>query len=197
MTTTLDEIRIGVAPLSESNRPLLGPCARCGARGQGAPHPRSACGVAWSLHRLYCMLRERSVRTLLAAAASVIVLFGAPTTASAGSEGRVLFGSYCVACHGADARGDGPVAAKLRTQPSDLTRLGRRFGTPINRDKVARYIDGRVDVLAHGPRNMPVWGQRLQDELIGLPATEDTIRRTIDSIVDYLVSIQEIRGAVR
>ncbi len=68
---------------------------------------------------------------------------------------------------------------------------------PLNRDKIAEYIDGRMDVLAHGSRDMPVWGDRLQDELIGHPATQDTIRRTIDSIVAYLVSIQEIQGALR
>jgi mono/diheme cytochrome c family protein len=141
--------------------------------------------------------RERRVRTGLAATAAAVLLWGTPTAASAGSAGGTLFHTYCAACHGADARGNGPVAGVLRVQPPDLTLLTRRFGTPLNRDRVAEYIDGRVSVMAHGPRDMPVWGNRLQDELIGRPATEDTIRRMIDSIVMYLVSIQQIRGAVR
>lgn len=144
----------------------------------------------------HCTSRERLIRTGLAATA-VVLLWGSPTTASAGPAGEALFNTYCAACHGADARGDGPVAGVLRIQPPDLTLLSRHFGMPLNRDKVAEYIDGRIDVLAHGPRDMPVWGDRLHDELIGRPATEDTIRRTIDAIVTYLVSIQEIRGALR
>ncbi len=33
-------------------------------------------------------------------------------------------------------------------------------GNPLSEDQVARYIDGRAEVKAHGPRGMPVWGSR-------------------------------------
>ena len=195
--TARDEFGSGGAPFSEPHWPLLVQCAPREVRAQRAPRRDVDCGLARGLHSSYCMSRERSIHAVLAAAAVVTLLWVIPTAASAGSVGRTLFNTYCAACHGADARGNGPVAGVLRIQPPDLTGLTRRFGMPLHRDKVAEYIDGRIDVLAHGPRDMPVWGNRLRDELIGQPATEDTIRRTIDAIVEYLVSIQEVRGAVR
>ncbi len=89
----------------------------------------------------------------------------------------------------------GPVARSLVKQPPDLTKLTKRFGTPISRSKLAEFIDGRADVIAHGPRDMPVWKQFKQEVGPGLPATEDTMRRAIDVIVDYLITIQAIEGA--
>ena len=195
----------GLANSSEPDWPRWVQSAPCEAYESRAQCRNARCGLACSVHSFYgmfycmayCISRARRVRIGLAATAAVLLLWGAPTAASAGSAGGTLFNTYCAACHGADARGNGPVAGVLRVQPPDLTLLTRRFGTPLNRDKVTEYIDGRVAVMAHGPRDMPVWGNRLQDELIGRPATEDTVRRTIDSIVMYLVSIQQIRGAVR
>lgn len=187
-----------VAHRCRSDRRVLVHCVPRDVRTKRVPRRNTDRGLAPQfLHRSHSMSREGSFRTALAVAAAAVLLWCTPTEVSAGSEGRTLFSSYCAACHGADARGNGPVASALKVQPADLTRLERRFGMPLNRDKIAEYIDGRMDVLAHGSRDMPVWGDRLQDELIGHPATQDTIRRTIDSIVAYLVSIQEIQGALR
>jgi hypothetical protein len=67
---------------------------------------------------------------------------------------------------------------------------------PLDRSKVAGYIDGRIDVKAHGPREMPVWGDLFDQEMApGMLATEDTKRRTIDTIIEFLISIQSIQGA--
>ena len=137
------------------------------------------------------------IRVAPCVAAISMLLWCTPAEVSAGPEGSRLFGAYCAACHGTDARGNGPVAAVLKVQPPDLTRLDRRFGLPLDVDKVAEYIDGRIDVLAHGPRDMPVWGDRLEEELLTQPATQDTIGRSIESIVKYLVSIQRVLGAKR
>lgn len=132
-----------------------------------------------------------------AAAIAAVAFFGSPPAAQAESAGRRLYSTYCAACHGIDARGNGPVAAALTKAPADLTQLGRRFGVPLPRQRIAEKIDGRFDVLAHGPRDMPVWGKRFQQELAGQPSSEDTTRRTIDVIIDYLVSIQSLQGAMR
>ena len=195
----------GLANSSEPHWPRWVQSAPCEVRESRAPWRNACCGLACSVHWFYGMFyrmaygisRASRIQIGLAATAALVLLWGTPTVASAGSAGGALFNTYCAACHGADARGNGPVASVLRVQPPDLTLLTRRFGTPLNGDKVAEYIDGRVAVMAHGPRDMPVWGNRLQDELLGRPATEDTVRRTIDSIVMYLVSIQQIRGAAR
>ena len=112
------------------------------------------------------------------------------------AAGRVLFGTYCASCHGLEGDGRGPVAAALRTPPADLTRLTERYGTPFPRARLAAFIDGRKDVAAHGPREMPVWGERF---FLGDadPNLEARTRRTILVILDYLESIQRVRDAGR
>jgi hypothetical protein len=53
-------------------------------------------------------------------------------------------------------------------------------------DRIARFIDGRGDVKAHGPRDMPVWGNRFYNESDG---DERKAQRRIAELVAYLQSI--------
>jgi mono/diheme cytochrome c family protein len=130
-----------------------------------------------------------------------LAAFAAAATAEAPATttpGRVLFVTYCASCHGSDGRGQGPAAAALRTPPADLTRLSEKYGTPLSREPLAAFIDGREDVIAHGPREMPVWGRRFLEE--GDPASpqlhaEAAVHRTILVLIDYLESIQRRRSA--
>jgi mono/diheme cytochrome c family protein len=111
-------------------------------------------------------------------------------------KGELLYSTYCGSCHGEDGRGNGPVAKYLIGKPTDLTKLTKKHGVPPIPSKVAKVIDGRMSVPSHGPREMPVWGRKFKEELgPGQSTTEDATRRTIDSIVNYLVSIQSIQGA--
>lgn len=55
--------------------------------------------------------------------------------------GRALFMENCAACHGADGRGDGPLAQDLPRPPADLTRLGAAE-EPFPTVHVMSYIDG-------------------------------------------------------
>jgi mono/diheme cytochrome c family protein len=73
----------------------------------------------------------------------------------------------CASCHGADASGDGPVALTLKMPPTNLRLLSDLYGNPLQEDKVARAIDGRAAVKAHGPRDMPVWGERFYYQNLG------------------------------
>src|SRR5438477_3610776 len=41
------------------------------------------------------------------------------------TNGKQMYASYCAPCHGADARGNGPVAGALKTPPTDLTLLAK------------------------------------------------------------------------
>ena len=58
--------------------------------------------------------------------------------------GRDSFELYCAACHGSDGRGNGPVAAGLRTAPADLTLLARGNNGAFPRDRVREFIVGTV-----------------------------------------------------
>lgn len=107
--------------------------------------------------------------------------------------GRDDFGIYCAACHGADAKGMGPVADVLSVTPSDLTQLARRAGGKFPQDLVARIIDGRAEVRGHGSREMPVWGDYFGAEKpeASKSMREADIEARIRGLVGYLKSIQE------
>lgn len=74
-------------------------------------------------------------------------------------KGQKLYAQYCASCHGAQAKGDGPVSASLKTRPPDLTAIQRK-GEKFPFAKVAVAIDGeKTDrAEAHGSSQMPVWG---------------------------------------
>ena len=128
-----------------------------------------------------------------------ILLFGCATEKAAPPAdpnpmlvevGRKEFATYCAACHGADARGDGPAAGALRTAPADLTRIAARRGGDFPADEVAAWIDGRLAPHAHGTREMPVWGYRFAEGLPQGELTQDLVRGRILTVVEFLRSIQ-------
>jgi hypothetical protein len=81
------------------------------------------------------------------------------------------------------------VAPYLLVPPTDLTRLSERYGWPLPRTGLARWIDGRFDPGVHGTREMPVWGERLE-ELPPRIIAETEKAAVIELILDYLESIQ-------
>ena len=108
--------------------------------------------------------------------------------------GRYLFIKYCVHCHGARAKGDGPRADALKVRPADLTRLSQRHGGHFPFWKTYRVIDGREEVNTHGSRDMPVWGLWFQipdDEVSTETQWADQVRGRIWQLLAYLESIQE------
>jgi len=104
--------------------------------------------------------------------------------------GAQTYQRRCAACHGQDARGQGPVAKALRKEPSDLTRIAVRRGGAFPAGEIARAIDGRFDVTAHGTRRMPVWGEHLAADVPEARLAEEISRGTIASLVEYLKTIQ-------
>jgi hypothetical protein len=105
-------------------------------------------------------------------------------------RGRQLYVRYCAPCHGKDADGRGPVADDLKMSPSDLRYLSERYGMPLPMGTIARFIDGRQDVAAHGPRDMPVWGRRFYDAWTAHESGEEDLDTQIREIVRYLNAIQ-------
>ena len=53
-----------------------------------------------------------------------------------------------------------------RPPPTDLTHITQRHGGRFPVAEIAAYIDGRTVVLAHGSREMPIWGERF-GEMVG------------------------------
>jgi mono/diheme cytochrome c family protein len=124
-----------------------------------------------------------------------LILIGSSTIAGADdvAEGRAIYLQHCATCHGANGEGNGPVAQALKTPPTNLRLLSDLYGKPLQEDKVARAIDGRAEIEAHGPREMPVWGERFSYENHGRRAQE--VKERIRKLVAYLQSIQTGRTA--
>ncbi|MFQ5399699.1 MAG: c-type cytochrome [Anaerolineae bacterium] len=57
----------------------------------------------------------------------VAAIYSLSTPAAAIEQGQTIYNETCLACHGAEGKGDGPDAAALETPPSDLTNLDYWF----------------------------------------------------------------------
>ena len=102
--------------------------------------------------------------------------------------GGELFRTYCAVCHGSAARGDGPLAPSMTHKPADLTEISKRNGGQFPSEMVFRTIDGKKPVRGHGGPDMPVWGDAFARSRDG--GDPETVKRMIQSLVDYLESIQ-------
>jgi mono/diheme cytochrome c family protein len=119
---------------------------------------------------------------------------GAAVVAEEVQTGREHYEAKCAVCHGADGKGDGPVADMLTKRPSDLTQLSKNNGGAFPFWTAYEIIDGRRDVGAHGTREMPVWGKQFyQQNRGGTPgiSTETIVRGQIMELLIYLRSIQQ------
>jgi len=106
-------------------------------------------------------------------------------------SGEELFMRYCAACHGADARGTGPVAQTLNKRVPDLTRLVATENDEFPTGAIRDAIDGRSMAISPGTRQMPVWGYEFWVEEGADVVAERTARQLIDRIVVYLELIQQ------
>jgi mono/diheme cytochrome c family protein len=134
-------------------------------------------------------------RNAIALGVSVALLLGctgaaAPEANRAAANGQAIFQQSCAPCHGGTGAGDGPVAEALRTKPADLRRIAARRGGVFPDVEIRRLIDGRDPIVAHGPRDMPIWGREFAlDPTVGL-ATEGQARGRIELVIRYLETIQ-------
>lgn len=106
-----------------------------------------------------------------------------PTSPASGKE---MFHAYCASCHGPDGKGDGPAAAALKKQPTDLTLLTKQSGGKFPAMAVMSSIrDGAQ--TGHGSRDMPVWGPILSSLSSDSPAVVD---QRVSNLVGYIQSLQ-------
>lgn len=140
-------------------------------------------------------------RALRLAALGKVAVLAMPLgagAAAAGAEGDAVLAEIgasayqkrCASCHGLDGRGHGPVSDALRVPPPDLTRIASRRGGTVSWGEIARFIDGRFEITAHGTREMPVWGERLGADVPDSRLGEEITRGTIASLIEYLKTIQ-------
>ena len=126
-------------------------------------------------------------------AVTALLLLPATTDAQAASSqpmtaGRAVYGTYCAVCHGVSARGDGPLAASMKRTPPNLAEMAKRNGGVFPSELVFKTIDGRQPIRGHGGPDMPVWGDAFAKSREA--GDEDRVKAMIQSLVDYLESIQ-------
>jgi mono/diheme cytochrome c family protein len=107
-----------------------------------------------------------------------------PTSPTSGKE---MFAQYCAACHGGDAKGNGPAASALKTPPPDLTTLAKRHDGKYPSDYVANLLRSGKGGSAHGTSDMPTWGPLFRS----LDPNHDIdVQLRIRNLNDFLSSLQ-------
>ena len=110
--------------------------------------------------------------------------------------GKLDYEVSCAVCHGMDGKGDGMVVAALTVKPSDLTTLSKKNGGVFPLDRIVSVIDGRAQILAHGTRDMPIWGTRYSvlaaEHYFDIPYDQEKyVRAQILSLTDYIYRMQQ------
>jgi mono/diheme cytochrome c family protein len=106
-------------------------------------------------------------------------------------SGAEMFKEYCAVCHGADGRGNGPVASALKIPPADLTTLTKRHGGNFPSAYVTTVLQNGVqESKVHGSKDMPIWGP-----LFGSISSEKfqaspEVNLRISNLIVYLKSLQ-------
>ncbi len=134
-----------------------------------------------------------AIGSLMLAAVLVVMparaLPQAKPSRSSGMAGSQIYKSYCAVCHGQKGKGDGPLAADLRSKPPDLTLLAKGNGGEFPAEQIARIVDGRKPLEGHGGPDMPVWGDVFKNSDAG--SDDEKIKQSIQSVVAFLERLQE------
>ncbi len=111
------------------------------------------------------------------------------------ADGKGLFMENCAACHGANGKGDGPMARSMTKPPKDLTLIQARHGDKFPESIVLSTIDGYARSDLSGP-GMPEFGALLEGDLIPYDSgdgIETPTPRKLLALLEYIESIQQTR----
>ena len=113
---------------------------------------------------------------------------------SAIEKGKQEFMESCFLCHGQNAKGDGPFSTMLTIETADLTQLKKNNNDSFPYRDVYLTIDGTDKIKQHGPRRMPIWGDRFKSSTwytVSQDYADTLVRGKIFELMLYLESIQE------
>jgi mono/diheme cytochrome c family protein len=130
----------------------------------------------------------------VAAAALMLMVFGASTQPAAAQSGKEDYEKYCADCHGSGGKGNGPAVQTIpmNPPPSDLTQLTRSNGGKFPFDDVVDTIDGRKNIPSHERIQMPFLGTTLQkpgQEFT--PESDAAVKKRIEAMARYVESLQQ------
>lgn len=126
-------------------------------------------------------------------AGSVLVALAGAANAQDALAGKDIYERYCVACHGAQGAGDGPMVRVLTLDPPDLRRLAARNGGTFPRARAMWRIDGRDPVLAHG-NEMPVYGELFAGRDLAIRGESGQLLHSSQPMADLLAFIESLQA---
>ena len=109
--------------------------------------------------------------------------------------GKYEYESKCAVCHGLEGRGNGAMAAVLKTSVSNLTYLSKNNNGVFPLQRVYEIVDGTDVLPAHGTREMPIWGQEYRADIekayFDVPFdAEAYVRAHILALTEYVYRLQ-------
>jgi mono/diheme cytochrome c family protein len=109
--------------------------------------------------------------------------------------GKYYFESHCAICHGLNGTGlpPEPGVSYLTKNIPNLTTLSNGNGGVFPFMRVYETIDGRNEVQAHGPRDMPIWGREFTAQSLELNPyynPEAFARAKILALTEYIYRLQ-------
>jgi mono/diheme cytochrome c family protein len=111
--------------------------------------------------------------------------------------GKLEYQSNCATCHGEQGKGDGSFNVLLKKHAADLTVLSKNNGGVFPFNRTYEVISGATDVVGHGSRNMPIWGNYYNDQApseLGPSYRQSDVRAfsraRILALVEYISTLQ-------
>jgi mono/diheme cytochrome c family protein len=145
-----------------------------------------------------CFSQTNAVTRLTAGLAFLLFLLTACTPASAQDRdliaaGKQEFRHSCVVCHGITGTGESVMTTLnlLAIKPPDLRQLRKRNKGTFPFWQIYQVIDGRQEIMAHGSRDMPIWGDVFIHQENGAIADDARAIGRILQLLYYLESIQQ------
>lgn len=107
--------------------------------------------------------------------------------------GKIEYMRSCALCHGDKGKGNGIYASKLVVKPTNIALLQKENNGVFPTRGIFQVIEGTDDIKLHGPKAMPVWGDRFDHE--SLLYVDDRFTRTFvrGRIFELLLYLEEIQ----
>lgn len=139
----------------------------------------------------------RTGKALITTALSAFLAVGFASVSAADDIGKKEYANNCAVCHGTTGKGDGPYAGIIDTKVPDMTMLQKNNNGVFPFDRVYQSIDGRLEVKAHGTRDMPIWGNEYNgkaaeyySDYLRDYSAEGFVRGRILALVNHIYSLQ-------
>ena len=139
----------------------------------------------------------KTKKILAAAAFGAFFAVGFTNVNAADDVGKKEYENNCAVCHGMTGKGDGPYAGIIDTKVPDMTMLQKNNNGVFPFDRVYQSIDGRLEVKAHGTRDMPIWGNEYNDkaaeyysDYLRDYSAKGFVRGRILALVNHIYSLQ-------